>query len=245
MTDKTPFSLDGMRVLITGAAGGMGLATSRLCAQLGADLVLVDRTAPTAVAEGLPLAEGRTAAAYGCNVADRAEVEALARETGKVDGLVDLAAICPFEDWNEPDWNDQLMEVMAINVGGPLNLMRAYFPAMVEQRFGRVILVGSLAGRTGGLRAAPHYSASKGGIHALVRWFAQRGTANNVLVNGISPGTTDTPMMRGHGYDPKSFPRGEFGKPEEMAGPIAFLLSPASSFVAGVILDVNGGIHYS
>lgn len=245
MTDQSPFSLAGMRVLITGAAGGFGLATSKLCAQMGADLFLVDRKAPEELAEGLPLGPGKKASAFACNMAERDQVEALARKTGPVDAVVDLAAICPFDDWTEADWNDSLMEVMAVNVGGPLNLLRAYFPAMVEQRFGRVVLVGSLAGRTGGLRAAPHYSASKGGVHALVRWFAQRGSKNNVLVNGISPGTTDTPMMRGQGYDPAAFPQGRFGKPEEMAGPIAFLLSPAASFVAGVILDVNGGIHYA
>lgn len=245
MSDEMPFSLAGMRVLITGASGGMGAPTSRLCAKLGADLVLVDRSSPEAMAGELSLGDSQSVSIHACDLSERSAVEALARETGPVDAVVDLAAICPFDDWMEPDWNDKLMEVMAVNVGGPLNLLREYFPPMVERGFGRVVLVGSLAGRTGGLRAVPHYSASKGGVHALVRWFAQRGTSKNVLVNGISPGTTDTQMMRGQGYDPAAFPQGRFGKPEEMAGPIAFLLSPAASFVAGVILDVNGGIHYA
>jgi len=245
MIDESPFSLSGMRVLISGAAGGMGAATSKLCAQLGADLILVDRQSPNELAETLPLRPSQKLFVHACDISSREQVEALAQQTGPVHGLVDLAAVCPFDDWTDPDWNDRLMEVMAINVGGPLNLLRAYFPAMIEQRFGRVVLTGSLAGRTGGLRAAPHYAASKGSVHTLVRWFAQRGSAKNVLVNGISPGTTDTPMMRGHGYDPSAFPQGRFGKPEEMAGPIGFLLSPAASFVAGVVLDVNGGIHYS
>ncbi|WP_170984366.1 SDR family NAD(P)-dependent oxidoreductase [Rhodoligotrophos defluvii] len=243
--DELPFSLAGMRVLITGADGGMGVATSKLCARLGADLILVDRQKPTGLAEALPLASSQTVSAVSCDLSDRAQVDAMAKATGPVDGIVDLAAVCPYNDWHEADWNDTLLEVMAINVGGPINLLRAYFPAMVENRFGRVVLTGSLAGRTGGLRAAPHYSASKGSVHTLVRWFAQRGSSHNVLVNGISPGTTDTPMMRGQGYDPSAFPLGRFATPEEMAGPIAFLLSPAASFVAGVILDVNGGIHYS
>lgn len=239
MENETPFSLAGMRILITGANGGIGQATSRLCAKLGGEMLLVDLKAPTELAREIG------AEAIACDMSDRTRVEAMAEWTGRVDAVVDLAALCPFDDWNDENWNDVLMDVMSVNVGGPLNLMRAYFPMMMEHGFGRAVLVGSLAGRTGGLRAAPHYAASKGAIHALVRWFAQRGTQKNVLINGISPGTTDTPMSRGHGYDPNAFPLRRLAYPEEMAGPIAFLLSPASSFISGVVLDVNGGIHYS
>lgn len=245
MSEKLPFGLNGMRVLIVGANGGIGRATSELCVRMGAELILVDRQAPDELTSSLRTVASSPITTYACNISDRNQVEAMARETGAVDAIVDLAAICPFNDWMEPDWNEQFMEVMAVDVGGPLNLLRAYFPSMLENQFGRIVLVGSLAGRTGGLRAAPHYAAAKGGIHSLVRWFAQRGSAKNVMVNGIVPGTTDTPMMRDHGYDPGAFPLKRFAKPEEIAGPIGFLLSPAASFIAGVLLDVNGGIHYA
>lgn len=243
MTDTSPFSLAGSRVLISGASGGIGRATAKLCTDLGADIVLVDLKAPEDVAAAA--SGGRKAEAYGCDLSDRSEVERLAGTTGRVDAVVDLAAICPAGDWHVPGWNDELMRVLSVNVGGPLNLMHAYFPMMLDQGAGRVVLTGSLAGHTGGLRAAPHYAASKGAVHALVRWFAQRGTPKNVLVNGIAPGTTDTPMILNQGYDPTVFPQKRFGRPEEIAGAVVFLLSPASSFVSGVILDVNGGIYYS
>lgn len=243
MAEPSPFSLTGKRILVAGAAGGIGRATCRICASLGANIVAVDLKAPKTVAE--ELGKTTSVSAYACDFSRRDAVEKLAAATGPVDGLVDLAAICPFGDWMAPEWDEELMRVLAINVGGPLNLMRAYFPAMVERGEGRVVLTGSLAGRTGGLRSGAHYAASKGGIHALVRWFAQRGQGRNVLVNGVAPGTTQTPMIEGNGYVPTAYPQNRFGKPEEIAGAIAFLLSPASSFVSGVVLDVNGGIQFS
>jgi NAD(P)-dependent dehydrogenase (short-subunit alcohol dehydrogenase family) len=243
MSEPSPFSLSGKRILVAGAAGGIGSATCRICASLGATIIAADLKSPDAISNELN--KTTNISSYACDFSRRDAVEKLAKETGPIDGLVDLAAICPFDDWMAPGWDEELMRVLAVNVGGPLNLMRAYFPSMVERGGGRVVLTGSLAGRTGGLRSGAHYAASKGGIHALVRWFAQRGQGHNVLVNGVAPGTTQTQMIEGNGYVPTAYPQGRFGKPEEIAGAIAFLLSPASSFVSGVVLDVNGGIQFS
>jgi 3-oxoacyl-[acyl-carrier protein] reductase len=95
----------------------------------------------------------------------------------------------------------------------------------------------------GGLIAGPHYVASKGAIHALVKWLARQAAPHNVVVNGIAPASVDTPMMKNRPVDIDRISLGRKAKAEEIAWPIAFLCSEASSFVCGAVLDVNGGVY--
>ncbi|MGH6900094.1 MAG: SDR family NAD(P)-dependent oxidoreductase, partial [Geminicoccaceae bacterium] len=97
----TAFDLTGLRILITGAAGGIGEATARVCASLGAELLLADRRATEPLAQQLRQAGAKTAA-FVCDVASRAEVERVAAASGPVDALVLAAGICPWDDWQEP-----------------------------------------------------------------------------------------------------------------------------------------------
>jgi NAD(P)-dependent dehydrogenase (short-subunit alcohol dehydrogenase family) len=236
------FDLTGRRVLITGAAGGIGAATARVCASLAAALLLVDQRPTERLAEELRAA-GAAAQAFACDVASRSEVEALAASTGPVDALVLAAGLCPWDDWQDLGWDEVFDQVMAVNLHGPIHCARAYMPGMIERRSGRMVLVGSVAGRMGGLIASAHYVASKGGLHALVKWLARRGAPHGVLVNGIAPGAIDTEMTRGQPIDPAHIPLGRKGEAEEVAGPIAFLCSPAASYLTGTVLDVNGGLY--
>jgi 3-oxoacyl-[acyl-carrier protein] reductase len=100
-----------------------------------------------------------------------------------------------------------------------------------------------LAGRTGGLIAGPHYVASKGAVHALVKWFARQTGPKNVLVNGVAPASIETPMMRERPVDLERIPLGRMGRAEEIAWPIAFLCSDAASYICGAMIDVNGGVY--
>jgi NAD(P)-dependent dehydrogenase (short-subunit alcohol dehydrogenase family) len=238
----TAFDLSGLRILITGAAGGIGETTARVCASLGAELLLVDRRATAPLA--MELREtGAKAMAYVCDVTSRAEVERVAASTGPVDALVLAAGICPWDYWQDPGWDEAFDEVIAVNLHGPIHFARAYLSGMTERRRGRMVLVGSVAGRIGGLIASAHYVASKGGLHALVKWLAKRGAPHGVLVNGIAPGPIDTEMTRGQPIDTAQIPLGRKGSADEVAWPIAFLCSPAAGYITGTVLDVNGGLY--
>jgi NAD(P)-dependent dehydrogenase (short-subunit alcohol dehydrogenase family) len=236
----SPFDLGGLRILVTGAAQGIGAATATLCASLGAEPILVDRESCAAVASAI----GGPVRAYRADVANRAEIERMAAEVGTVDALVLNAALCPFgEDWRAPEWDLRFERLMAVNVQGPIHLARAFLPGMIARRRGRIVLIGSLAGRMGGLIAGPHYVASKGAVHALVKWLARQAAPHGVLVNGIAPASVATPMMAGQPVDLERIPLGRMAAPEEIAAPVAFLCSPAASYICGAVLDVNGGVY--
>jgi NAD(P)-dependent dehydrogenase (short-subunit alcohol dehydrogenase family) len=241
---QTGFDLTGQRILITGAAGGIGALTARVCASLGAAVLLVDQRPTDALAQQLREA-GAHAATYVCDVTKRDDVETIAASAGAVDALVLGAGICPWDDWQDPGWDEMFERVMAVNLHGPIHFARAYLPVMIRRGHGRMVLIGSVAGRMGGLVASAHYVASKGGLHAVVKWLAKRGAPHGVLVNGIAPGAIETEMTRDQPLDPRQLPLGRKGQADEVAWPIAFLCSPAASYITGAVLDVNGGVYMS
>jgi NAD(P)-dependent dehydrogenase (short-subunit alcohol dehydrogenase family) len=236
------FSLASRRILVIGAGGGIGSATARVLGSQGAQVVLADRDAPSALAAELAGA-GIAASAHACDVSRRDAIDALTESAGDVDALVYLAAICPWDNWEDDGWDAKFDEVLAINLRGAVFAARAVMPGMLRRGGGRIVLVGSLAGKMGGLIASAHYVASKGGMHAVVKWLAQRGGPNKILVNGVAPASTATPMMTGRSVDLERIPLRRMSRPEEVAWPIAFLCSDAASYICGTIINVNGGVY--
>jgi NAD(P)-dependent dehydrogenase (short-subunit alcohol dehydrogenase family) len=163
-----PFSLEGQTILIAGGASGIGASTAAICAGLGAKLILADVSDAAPVAEKLRR-EGHQASAASCNVTDRTAVERLVSGIGPLDAMVVCSGICPFDDWMADDWDDVYERTNAVNVKGTVNCVRAALPGMMERGRGRIVLVGSLAGRSGGLLSGPHYVASKGAATPLTR----------------------------------------------------------------------------
>jgi len=239
------FDLTGQRIAITGAGGGIGSAAARLVAEMGADVMLSDIDAPQPLADYIA-SKGREATAAALDVTDRKAVEDWAAQCGAVTSLIDCAAICPFDDWEEDDWDAVAAKVFSVNLHGPLNLTRVFMNGMIERgNGGRIALVGSIAGRMGGTAAAPHYVMAKGGIHSFVRWVSRRGASHNILVNAVAPAPVATPMTQSQSFGHISFPMERIAEAEEIAGPLAFLVSPAASYIAGAVLDVNGAMHFS
>lgn len=234
-----PFNLEGRHIAITGAGGGIGSEAARIAATLGARVSATDLRAPAL--EGMT---GSGHAAAALDVSDQTAVEAWIESLGDFDGLIDCAAICPFSDWEEQGWNQQAEKVFQVNMLGPMNLVRAAMPKLKARGRGSIALVGSIAGRIGGVRASPHYAMSKGGIHALVHWASTR-MAPACNINAVAPGPVDTPMTQGEPYDASGFPMRRMASAAEIAGPLVFLVSPAAAYINGAVLDINGALHFS
>ncbi len=238
---ETPFTLQGQRILITGAAGGIGSEAARICAGLGADLVLTDIRPDIPIAEELR-AKGAKVETSAIDITDRAAVERLVREAGALDSLVANAGYVVWDDWEDEGWDETFRRIMDVNVLGVFHLVRAALPGMAARGAGRIVVVTSVAGKVGGVRSGPHYVAAKGGLNAFVKWAARRAAPSGVLVNGVAPGPTISPMTASQNFDSSGIPLGRMARAEEIAAPIAFLCAPASSYICGSVLDVNGGI---
>lgn len=244
------FDLSGQRVFITGAGGAIGGAAARACAILGADLVLADLAAPNDLAEELR-AQGVLASAHALDNSDRAAVEDLVNSAGVLDALADCSGYYVSGDWQsgDEDWERIFRRTQEVNMLGPINLVRAVLPAMRARGEGRIALVGSAAGRNAGstLAIEPAYVASKGGLHALVRFFARQVAAEGVVVNAIAPGPVITPLsaQSGQPFDLSAYPMRRLGVPDDIGWPVAFLCSKGTSFMTGAVIDVNGGMLFS
>lgn len=234
-------SMQGKRALITGAANGIGKATALVLAQLGAELVLCDRAAMDETGDDVRAAGGVCSLVRG-DLTDDAFTAALFAG-GRVHAVAHCAGILEGRPWREDTaWHERFHRVMDVNVRVPLQLAAAAIDHMAGFGGGNIALVGSVAGKTGGtsIGTPPDYSASKGAVHALVKWLSRNAVGRGVLVNAVAPGPVETAMTRGFNLGP-TLPMGRIGRAEELAWPIAFLCTAAASYLSGAILDVNGG----
>lgn len=241
-----PVDLTGRVAIVTGGARGVGQATCIALAREGADLVVCD-VLPLGETLGQIPKQGGKAVGLKCDVANPEEVTQVVdrtmKEFGKIDILVSNAGVMgktgvPVENISLRDWDFHLN----INLKGSFLFCQAVWPIMIKQGRGKIVCIGSIAGKIGGVLAGPDYCASKGGIHAMVKCLAKKGASSGIYVNAIAPGPLRTPMTKDEPYKDEMVPLGRLGEPEDIAEAILFLASSASNFITGTVLDVNGGI---
>jgi len=246
---------DNRVAIVTGGAGGIGLATARALARTGVRVALADlRAEAAAEAAGQSQAEGLAVEAFQVDVASetsiRAMVEAVLDRWARVDILVNNAGVESSRPFLEIGL-EEFERVMRINTTAVWSCCQAVIPTMLEQGRGCIVNVSSVAGqRGGGLLGTAAYSTSKGAVLALTKALAREFAGRGIRVNAVSPSLTMTEFAtRQLDRLPEGTlerviamtPIGRVGQAEEIAAAIAFLASDQASFVAGHVLNVDGG----
>jgi len=242
---------NGQTVIITGAASGMGAATARLFASMGASVVIVDRDVERAKVVG---DEIQAAGVVVGDVSDSAFCESAATAardvTGRIDVLVNCAGVILRAgglDTDDLGWH----RVMRVNVDGTFFMCRAVLPHMVARQSGAIINFGSIWGDIGATGVVA-YCASKGAVHQITKALALDHATDGIRINAVAPGEVDTPMLSsGRDHRPsaadlqeladRSIPMKRLAQPHEIASVVAFLASDSASYMTGAIVPVDAG----
>lgn len=237
--------------LVTGGARGIGAAICRVLAAAGHRVAVTD----VAVEGAETLAKEIGGKAFALDVTSAVSVNAAAAKVmadmGAVTILVNNAGwdnLMPFLNTDEAFQE----KVIAINYAGPVRVCRAFLPEMIKQGSGRIINIASDAGRIGSALEAI-YSGAKGGLIAFSKTLAREYARNQITVNAICPGITDTPLIkeitannefaqRGIATITRSVPLARMGQPEDIANAVGFLASAEAAYITGQTLSVSGGV---
>jgi 2-dehydro-3-deoxy-D-gluconate 5-dehydrogenase len=241
----------GSTVLVTGCRRGIGMAVALAFADAGADVVGVSASLePDGGSVGREIeARGRTFRGYACDFSDRAAVYDLVaslRDGPRIDILVNNAGTirrAPAVDHPDEDWDT----VLEVNLTAQFVLTREVGRQMLERGHGKIVFIASLLSFQGGINV-PGYAASKGAVAQLAKALANEWAVSGVNVNAVAPGYIQTDNTQALQDDPvrsrqilERIPAGRWGKPEDIAGTVLFLASPAADYIHGVILPVDGG----
>jgi 2-dehydro-3-deoxy-D-gluconate 5-dehydrogenase len=242
------FKLDGKTALVTGAKRGIGKAMAVALAEAGADIIGVSKTLEAGSdVEREVTALGRKFQSFACDFAHRESVYAMLREIpAQIDILVNNAGTIlrkPAAEHPDEYW-DQIIET---NLNSQFVISREIGKGMIARGAGKIIFTASLLTFQGGI-TVPGYAASKGAIGQLTKALANEWASHNVQVNAIAPGYVETDNTSALRADPNRapailsrIPANRWGAPDDFKGATVFLASPASDYVTGSILVVDGG----
>ena len=242
--------LDGKNAIVTGAASGISLATAETLAEAGAHVVIADIAREKGEAAARAIQKGGRKAEYvHLDITDDASITALIETVqGKI-GAVDI--VVNGAGWGQikPFWEmplDVWGKIVTLNLVGPMKLVKALLPKMMERNSGKIVNVSSDAGRVGS-SGETVYAGAKGGLIAFTKSLAREVARYNINVNCVCPGPTETPLLfavpeKHLEAFKKAIPFRRFGKPQEVADAILFFASSRSDYITGQVLSVNGGL---
>lgn len=241
--------LNGRTAIVTGGARGIGRAIAERLLSSGAKVSLWDVNADALESAARDLAGAGSVHTALVDLADLTSVQSAAAATaaafGKLDILVNNAGITGgnAKTWelNPEDWR----RVMEVNLNGPFYCCHALVPYLLQNGYGRIVNIASIAGKEGNPNAA-HYSASKAGVIALTKSLGKELAISNITVNAVAPAVIATDMLgqmtQAHiDYMLSKIPMGRFGKKEEAAALVAWLCSEECAFSTGAVFDLSGG----
>jgi 3-oxoacyl-[acyl-carrier protein] reductase len=248
--EGTMEDLQGRIALVTGASQGIGRACALELAKRGATVALAARNVAKLAEVAADIVEsGGQAAAFALDVASEESIKAGAKAVierlGKVEILVNNAGITRDDlmmRMKRSDWD----EVLGTNLTGAFLLTQALLRQMMKNRWGRIINIASVVGRTG-QEGQVNYAASKAGMIGMTRSLAREVSSRGITVNAVAPGYIETPMTAVLDENLREamirqIPLGRPGTDTEIAQSVAFLASDAASYITGHVLDVNGGM---
>ena len=241
---------DGMTALVTGGSRGIGFAVAKRLISEGAKVALVSTKLEGAVAAATQL--GDNAKGYACDVSSYDDVQALVAavlaDFGKIDILVNNAGITRDDllmRMSEEEWD----RVLAVNLKGSFNTCKAVMRPMMKARFGRIINISSIVGLCGN-PGQTNYAAAKAGLIGFTKSLAREIASRNITVNAVAPGLVETDMSGALPEEARNafiqqVPLARAGKPEDIAGAVAFLAGPDASYITGHVICVDGGLLLS
>lgn len=241
-----PYSLEGKTVLVTGASSGIGRATAVECSRMGANVMITARSEDR-LRETLSMMDGQGHCVFVADMADDSDIEHLAGSLPKLDGVVNNAGIVktlPVQFVNRAD----LETVLNINTVAPVLLTQKLLKKKKIVKGGSIVFISSVAGVSSAIVGNAMYSASKGAVSSFVRVAALELAPKNIRVNAVCPGMIDTGLLEAGTItgeqlraDMEKYPMKRYGRPEEVAYAVVFLLSGASSFMTGIDMVLDGG----